>query len=137
MSKLRVLIADDWQQVRQELRAILPLAGEIEVIGEAANGLEAVQLAAALQPQAILLDLQMPGMDGWQAAAQIKTICPTCRVIALTIHGDETSRRRAAEAGFDAFIVKGAPISALIEALGKYEEDSHGRYNQSQENEEG
>lgn len=137
MSKLRVLIADDRQQVRQELRAILPLAGNIEVVGEAADGLEAVRLAAALQPQAVLLDLQMPVMDGYQAAAQIKAICPACRLIALTIHGDETARRRAADAGFDAFIVKGAPISALIEALGKNEEDSHGRYNQNKEDEEG
>ena len=137
MSKLRVLIADDRQQVRQELGAILPLAGDIEVVGEAANGLEAVQLAAALQPQAVLLDLEMPVMDGYQAAAQIKAVCPACRVVALTIYGDETARRRAAEAGFDAFIVKGAPISALIEALGKDMEDSHGRYNQSEENEEG
>lgn len=137
MNKLRVLIADDRQQVRQELRAILPLAGNIEVVGEAANGLEAVRLAAALQPQAVLLDLQMPVMDGYQAAAQIKAVCPVCRLIALTIHGDETARRRAADAGFDAFIVKGAPISALIEALGEDMEDSHARYNQSQENEEG
>jgi DNA-binding NarL/FixJ family response regulator len=137
LSKLRVLIADDRQQVRQELHAILPLAGAIEIVGEAADGLEAVQLVAALQPQAVLLDLQMPVMDGYQAAVQIKVICPACRVIALTIHSDETARRRAAEAGFDAFIVKGAPISALIEALGKYEEDSHGRDNQSQRNEEG
>ncbi|MCL4264892.1 MAG: response regulator transcription factor [Anaerolineae bacterium] len=129
MSKLRVLIADDRQQVRQELRAILPLAGDIEVVGEAADGLEAVQLATALQPQAALLDLQMPVMDGCQAAAQIKASCPACRIVALTIHGDETTGRRAAEAGFDAFIVKGAPISALIEALGQNEEDSHARDN--------
>jgi two-component system, NarL family, response regulator DesR len=137
LSKLRVLIADDRQQVRQELCAILPLAGNIEVVGEAADGLEAVQLVAALQPQAILLDLQMPVMDGFQAAAQIKDICPVCRVIALTIHGDEIARRRAADAGVDAFIVKGAPISALIEALCIDEEDSHGRHNQSKENEKG
>jgi DNA-binding NarL/FixJ family response regulator len=137
LSRLRVLIVDDRQQVRQELGAILRLAGDIEVVGEAANGLEAVRLATALQPRAILLDLQMPVMDGYRAAAQIRAICPACRLIALTIHGDETARRRAATAGFDSFIVKGAPISALIEALGQYEEDSHGRYNQSQEDEEG
>lgn len=118
------------------MRAILPLAGDIEVVGEAANGLEAVQLAAVLRPQAVLLDLQMPVMDGYQTAAQIKAICPACRVIALTIHGDNTARRRAAEAGFDAFIVKGAPIAALIAALDEDMEDSHARYNQSQENEE-
>lgn len=136
LSKLRVLIVDDRQQVRRELDAILPLVGDIEVVGEATNGLEAVQLAAALQPQAVLLDLQMPVMDGYQAAVQIRAVCSTCRVIALTIHGDETARRRAAEAGFDAFIVKGAPIAALIETLGKNEEDSHGRHNQNQKNKE-
>lgn len=135
MSKLRILIVDDRQPVRQELCAILPLVGDIEVVGEAVNGLAAVQLAAALQPQAVLLDLEMPVMDGYQAAAQIKASCPTCRVIALTIHGDESARRRATEAGCDVFIVKGAPIAALIAAMSQNEEDSHARYNQGQENE--
>jgi DNA-binding NarL/FixJ family response regulator len=136
LSKLRVLIADDRQQVRQELRALLPLAGPIEVVGEAADGLEAVRLATALRPQAVLLDLQMPVMDGYQAAAQIKANCPSCRVIALTIYGDEIARQRAAEAGVDAFVVKGAPISALIKALGEDKEDSHGRHNQSKASKE-
>lgn len=117
MSGLRVLIADDRQQVRQELRAILPLAGNIEVVGEAADGQEAVQLVAALRPQAILLDVQMPVMDGYQAALEIKAICPSCRVVALTVHGDETARRKASESGVDAFVVKGAPLSILVQVL--------------------
>lgn len=117
MSKLRVLIADDRRQVRQELRAILPLAGNIEVVGEAADGQEAVQLVAALRPQAVLLDLQMPVMDGYQAALEIKAICPSCRVVALTVHGDETARRKASESGVDAFVVKGAPLSILVQVL--------------------
>lgn len=117
MSGLRVLIADDRQQVRQELRAILPLAGNIEVVGEAADGQEAVQLVAALRPQAVLLDLQMPVMDGYQAALEIKAICPSCRVVALTVHGDETARRKASESGVDAFVVKGAPLSILVQVL--------------------
>jgi DNA-binding NarL/FixJ family response regulator len=128
---IRLLIADDRPQVRQELAQLLALAAKVEVVGQAADGVEAVRLAAALRPQAVLLDLQMPVMDGYQAAAQIKAICPACRVIALTVHGDEDSRRKAAAAGVDAFVVKGAPISAVIRALGQ-EEDSHGTYNQSE-----
>jgi DNA-binding NarL/FixJ family response regulator len=126
LSKFRVLIVDDRQLVRQELRAFLPLAGSIEVVGEAADGLEAVRLVAALRPHAVLLDLQMPVMDGYQAAAQIKANCPSCRVVALTIHSDEIARQRAAEAGVDVFVLKGAPISELLEALDLHEEDSHG-----------
>lgn len=133
MNSLRVLIVDDRRQVREELRAILPLAGEIEVVGEAADGVEAVRLAAALRPQAVVLDLQMPVMDGYQAAAQIKAICPGCRVIVLTVHDDEEARRKAAEAGVDAFVVKGAPISVLVEALGENKEDSHGTCSQGKE----
>jgi two-component system, NarL family, response regulator LiaR len=139
-STIRVLIVDDHAVVRQSLRNFLKLQDDssalpIKVVGEAVDGTEAVELASRCQPDVILLDLVMPVMDGYQATAQIKVVCPACRVIALTIHGDENARCRAAEAGCDAFIVKGAPISALIEALGQ--EDSHGRCNQSQEDEEG
>lgn len=133
MSKLRLLIADDRQQVRQELRAILALVADIEVVGEAADGLEAIRLAATLKPQAVLLDLEMPVMDGYQAARQIKATCPTCYVIALTIHDDETVRRRAADSGVDAFVVKGTPIAVLVEALGENKESSHGTHNQTKE----
>ena len=126
MPRLRVLIADDRQQVRRELGAILPLAGRIEVIGEAADGLEAVRLAETLQPEAVVLDLQMPGLDGFQAAAQIKRAHPGCRLVALTVHDDEASRLRAAQSGIDAFVVKGAPISTLVEALTSDKEFNHG-----------
>jgi DNA-binding NarL/FixJ family response regulator len=117
LSGLRVLIVDDQRPVRQELRTVLPLAGDIDVVGEAADGAEGVRLAAALRPQAVLLDLQMPVMDGFQAATQMKAACPRCRVVALTIHDDPEVRRRAAEAGADAFVVKGAPIALIVEAL--------------------
>ncbi len=114
---LRVLIVDDMPQVRQELRLLLTLAGEVEVVGEAANGAEAIGQAEALRPDAVVIDLEMPVMDGFAAARQIKARCPTCRVIALTVHDYEAARQRAFQAGVDVFMVKGAPVAALVQAI--------------------
>lgn len=136
MKAIRVLIVDDAIQVRQDLHTMLTLAGNIEIVGEAGNGLEAIRRAEVLRPEVVLMDLEMPVLDGYEATRQIKARCPACRVVALTIHGEESPRRRAAESGVDAFVVKGAPISALIEALEKAKEDSHGTYNQSKESKE-
>ena len=127
MTSIRVLIVDDMAQVRRDLCTVLPLAGqaagmEIEVVGEAGNGQEAIQQAAALRPDVVLMDLEMPVMDGCEATRQIKASSPDCRVIALTIHGDETARQRAIQAGVDDFIVKGAPMDSLIHAMTKEKE---------------
>lgn len=113
----RVMIVDDSPQVRQELRTLLPLAADVEIVGEAADGVEAIRLARMLQPDVILLDLQMPVMDGYRAAPQIKVACPACRVVALTVHGDPSSRNRAAAAGIDVFLVKGVPVESLVQAI--------------------
>jgi DNA-binding NarL/FixJ family response regulator len=116
-SRRRVLIVDDSPRVRQELRILLPLAGDIEIVGEAADGLEALRLAEALQPDVVLLDLQMPVMDGYQAARQIKDLCPTCHVVALTVYSDPASQNRAIEAGVDLFLVKGVSVEGLVQAI--------------------
>ncbi|PWB62606.1 MAG: hypothetical protein C3F14_09695 [Deltaproteobacteria bacterium] len=126
MTSIRVLIVDDMAQVRRDLCTVLPLAGqaaglEIEVVGEAGNGQEAIAQAAALRPDVVLMDLGMPVMDGCEATRQIKACSPDCRVIALTIHGDETVQQKAAQAGVDDFVVKGAPITSLIQAMAKEE----------------
>ena len=113
----RVLIVDDNAEVRRELRTLLPLAGDLEVVGEAADGAEAIRLAEALRPHAILLDLQMPVLDGYVAARCIKDRWPACRVIALTVHDDETTRQNASQAGVDVFLVKGSPLGTLVDAI--------------------
>lgn len=113
----RILIVDDRLEVRRELATLLPLAGDIEVVGEAADGAEALRLAEALRPQVILLDLQMPVMDGFEAARRIKQRWPACRVVALTVHDDASPRQKAQQAGVDVFIVKGAPLETLVEAI--------------------
>jgi DNA-binding NarL/FixJ family response regulator len=122
MTATRVLIVDDTVQVRRDLRTVLTLVGDIEVVGEAANGLEAVRLTETLQPEAVLMDLEMPVMDGYKAACQIKARWPACRVIALTVHDYETARQRARQAGVDVFIVKGAPVETLVQAISKRDE---------------
>jgi DNA-binding NarL/FixJ family response regulator len=117
MTIIRVLIVDDTQRVRQDLHTYLTLTGEIEIVGEASNGAEAIQLVEALCPQVVLMDLEMPIMDGCEAMRQIKATHPSCRVIALTIHGGDREQQRAFEAGADEFIVKGAPLETLMKAI--------------------
>jgi len=114
---IRVLVVDDVPQVRQDLCMVLTLASDIEIVGEAANGLEAIRQAEALQPEVVLLDLEMPVLNGYAAARQIKTRCPACRVIALTVHDYEAARQKALQAGVDAFVVKGAPVATLVQAI--------------------
>jgi DNA-binding NarL/FixJ family response regulator len=123
MNAIRVLIVDDAEQVRQGLRTILTLAGSgdeegpIEIVGEATDGQEAVRQAEILQPEVILMDLEMPVMNGYEAARQIKTRCPGIRVIALTVHDSLAAWQEAHLAGIDDIVVKGAPLTTIIQAI--------------------
>jgi DNA-binding NarL/FixJ family response regulator len=125
MADIRVLIADDIAQVRRELRTLLVLSGRVQVAGEAADGAEAVRLAALLQADVVLMDLEMPVLDGYSAAAQIKAQCPHCRVIALSIHEGQLERAQALRAGMDCFIPKGAPLQDLLDAILQLARSSH------------
>jgi len=111
----RVLIADDHPHVRRELRTLLELAGDRDR-GEAADGREAVRLAAVLRPEVVLMDLEMPVLDGYEAARQIKAGAPSA-VVALTVHGYEAARQKAGESGVDAFLVKGTDVESLVETV--------------------
>jgi DNA-binding NarL/FixJ family response regulator len=122
MKNIRVLIVDDLPQVRQGLQSMLELAARrahpgFELVGEADNGEMALQQAQSLKPDVILMDLEMPGMDGYEATRRIKAELPAARVIILSIHAGEEERRRARSAGADAFIVKGADVKTLVEVL--------------------
>ena len=127
MTVIRVLIVDDVERVRQDLCTFLTLAGNIQIVGEASNGLEAVRLAELLQPEVILMDLEMPVMDGYQSARQIKVHSPSCRVIALSIHASEAEQKRAREAGMEELVAKGAPLEALLRAIGAETTDESAR----------
>ena len=122
MEDIRVLIVDDLPHVRQGLAAVLKLASVqkrlgINVVGEAQNGREAIHQAQKLHPDVILMDLEMPVMDGYEAAHFIKQTALVIWIIALTIHGDQISRQKANQAGVDAFVEKGAPLEELIQKI--------------------
>ena len=114
---LKVLIVDDVPSIRKDLRTLLILVGGLEVVGEAANGDEAVRLARTLNPNVVLMDLEMPLLNGFQATGRIKKLYPNCRVVALTIHDSKEERRKAFAAGVDVFVVKGAPVEELIASI--------------------
>jgi len=111
----RLLIADDRVRTRRALRALLALQPGIELIGEAADGEEAVAEVERLRPDIVILDIRMPRVDGIAATKQIKTRWPTIRVIAHSL-AEELSEEALA-AGADAFVPKGAPAGELLRAL--------------------
>lgn len=122
MSAVRVLIVDDTPQVRSDLRTILPLAGEldgldIEIAGEAADGFEAIRLANELHPDVVLMDLNMPRLDGFDATREIKSHSPRTRVLVLTVHTSPEERQHAALVGADAFIEKGSQVTEIIRQI--------------------
>jgi len=117
MPPTRVLIVDDVEQVRLDLRTALSISGELEIVGEAANGLEAIRLTESLRPDAVLMDLEMPVMDGYEAARQVKLHCPSCSVIGLTVHDYESARQKAHASGIAAFLVKGAPVKTIVQTI--------------------
>ena len=117
MADIRVLIVDDVEQVRQDLSTFLTLAGKIEIVGEASNGLEAIRLVESLCPQVVLMDIEMPIMDGYEAARQIKVNCPSCRVIALTNHAGAAERQKGLRVGMDDVIAKGDSLALLLKSI--------------------
>jgi DNA-binding NarL/FixJ family response regulator len=116
-SRIKVLIVDDLEHVREGLRTMLELIDDLECVGQAANGRQAVQRAEQLAPDVVLMDLEMPEMDGLEATRRIKERHPEIGVVVLSIHEDAGHRERAREAGVDAFVAKGAAFEELRAAI--------------------
>ncbi|WP_327046282.1 response regulator transcription factor [Microbispora sp. NBC_01189] len=114
---IRVVLAEDQSMVRGALASLLGLEPDIEVVGEAANGDEAVAVAVATRPDIALLDIEMPGRDGIAAAEELRRRVPGCRVVILTTFGRPGYLRRAMEAGAVAFLVKDSPARDLAAAI--------------------
>jgi DNA-binding NarL/FixJ family response regulator len=113
--RVRVLIADDCPHSRDGLRALLDLWPRVEVIGEATSGREAVQLVKECRPDVIVMDVQMPVLNGLRVTQIIKSEWPEIRVVVLTMHAGY--RGAALAAGADGFLLKGCPTQDLVEGL--------------------
>jgi DNA-binding NarL/FixJ family response regulator len=117
MGPIRLLIADDHPVVRDGLRAMLATQPDMELVGEAATGTQAVAQARALRPDVVLMDLQMPELDGPGAIATLREQAPEVRVLVLTTYGTDADITCAVDAGATGYLLKDAPREQLFGAI--------------------
>jgi len=133
MDRIRVLLADDHAVLRAGLRALLSSQPDIEVVGEAATGAEAVTRARELGPDIVLMDITMSGPDGLEAIRQVRQSLPQTRVLALTMHDNLNYLREVLEAGGSGYVLKKAADTELLSAIhavhqgGTYLHSAHAR----------
>ena len=116
-NSIRVLVADDHMVVRQGIRSLLQAEPDLQVVGEAGDGRDAVRLARELQPDVVVMDLAMPGMDGMEATRAIKRTLPQTHVLALTVHESDEYFFRVLQAGASGYVLKRAAASELLSAV--------------------
>lgn len=117
MSKIKVLLAEDHIIVRKGLRSLLDREADIEVVGEADNGQQAVEKAQLLQPDIVLMDITMPVLNGLEATRQIKALRLPIKVVVLTVHSTPEYAYQILRAGGSAYVLKQAAVSELIGAI--------------------
>ncbi|MDH5508916.1 MAG: response regulator transcription factor [Nitrospinota bacterium] len=117
MSRIRVLIADDHALVRQGVAAMLAFHDDVEVVGEAGDGAEAVEKTVTLGPDVALMDIAMPGLGGMEATLRIRRQCPRTRIIVISQYGDREYVERFLKAGVSGYILKTAGSDELISAI--------------------
>ena len=116
-ARIRVLIADDHYMVREGLKVLLSTHDDLEVVGEAADGAEAVAQCRQLEPDVVLMDVLMPVMDGAEATAEIKEACPDVQVVALTSFVDTGLVQRVLDGGAISYLLKDARPEKLTQAI--------------------
>ncbi len=117
MTKIRILLADDHTVIRLGLKLLLERQADFEVVGEAEDGRKAIQLAESLQPDAIVMDVAMPNLNGIEATRQITTALPKVAVVVLSMHSDESYVMRALKAGAKGYLLKDSAEADLIQAI--------------------
>ena len=115
--KIKVMLADDHLVVRMGLAAIISIERDMEVVGEAADGAEAVKLAAELHPDVVIIDIMMPKLDGVAATAEIRKRNPDTQILILTTFGTSDDLRRALEVGATGALVKDSAQTELVSAI--------------------
>ena len=115
MNRCQVLIVDDRAPTREGLKALLATESPVQVVGEAADGREAMHLIEVRQPDVVLMDASMPVMDGLEATRQIKGRWPQVRIVVVSMY--TSHRAEALAAGADVFLVKGCPAGELLAAI--------------------
>jgi CheY-like chemotaxis protein len=116
-STIRVLLVDDHAMIRQGLRTMLETCQDIHIIGEAANGEEAITLAHTLQPDVVLMDTNMPKLNGIEATAVIKLDLPHMAIVGLSVNADRGNRDAVIQAGAATLLTKEAPVEELYHAI--------------------
>jgi two-component system, NarL family, response regulator NreC len=117
MKRIRILLADDHTVVRQGFKRILSAQADMEIVGEAANGREAVELAGQLRPDVVVMDVAMPELNGIEAARRLGQTVPHARVLALSMHKDSVYVREILRAGARGYLLKDSPATDLLAAV--------------------
>lgn len=117
METIRLMLVDDHDVVRTGLKTFLETQSGLQVVAEAKSGEAAIRLAQELNPQVIVMDITMAGMDGMEATRQIKALCPDCKVLALTVHADEQYFFQMLAAGAEGYVTKQVAAEELVEAI--------------------
>jgi len=114
---IRVIVADDHHLVRQGIRALLERADDIEVVGEAADGQEAIELVQRLNPDVLVIDIAMPRLDGTQATERVRALGVATQVVILSMHSDETLVRQTLRSGARGYLLKRSVTEELLLAV--------------------
>jgi len=115
--KIKVVIADDMEETRKSLNVMLSFADDLEVVGEASDGEEALKLVKELKPDVVLVDINMPNIDGISVSKKLVQENPNIGIVVISIQGDEEYERVLKEIGVDGFLVKPFSSSRLIETV--------------------